>query len=65
MRIEIRPVEGPEVTAEISVIYSRPSEKSGFYMIGSKFEEISELDKRNLLVLLDTISRMEQELAEP
>ncbi|NQU07015.1 MAG: PilZ domain-containing protein [Candidatus Abyssubacteria bacterium] len=65
MRIEIRPIEGPEVTAGIRVINSRRSERNGFYLVGSKFEEISELDKRNLLVLLDTISRMEQELAGP
>ena len=65
MRIEIRPIEGPEVTAGIRVIHSRPSEKSGFYLVGSKIEEISEHDRRNLLVLLDTISRMEQKLAGP
>ena len=65
MHFEVRPIEGPEVMAKIEVLYSRRSVRSGFYIVGSRFKEISEHDRQNLLVLLDTISRMEHDLSNP
>lgn len=64
LSFKIRPIEGPEVAAMIKVTHTHQSEKSGFYRIGSEFHEISEQNKRNLLVLLDTIGRLEQNLSQ-
>jgi len=64
LSFKIRPIEGPEVAAMIKVIHTKQSEKRGFYLIGSEFHEISEQDKRNLLVLLDTVGRLEQDLSQ-
>jgi c-di-GMP-binding flagellar brake protein YcgR len=63
LRLELRPIEGPELSAKIKVLHSRQSEKNGFFAVGSRFEEISEGDRRNLLQLIATINRMQHELA--
>lgn len=63
MHLEIRPIEGPEVSAKIKVIHARRSAKDGFHLIGSQFDEMSESDRQNLLVLLDTIGRLEKDLS--
>ena len=64
MRIEIRPIEGPEVAASLRVLHAGTSMKNGFYLIGSAFEKISGHDKQSLLLLLDTISRLEDDLSQ-
>jgi hypothetical protein len=63
MQFKIRPIEGPEMDAKIRVIHIRPSTANGFYVIGSRFEGLSELDQQNLLTLLHTVNRMEKDLA--
>jgi hypothetical protein len=62
--LEIRPIEGPELAAKIKVLHSRHSEKNGFFVIGSQFEEMSEGDRQNLHFLIATIERMENDLAQ-
>ena len=64
MSLEVRPIEGPELSARIKVLYSRSSSNDGFYIIGSQFAEMSESDKQSLLILLNTIQRMEQNMQE-
>jgi hypothetical protein len=64
LSVEIRPIEGPEVNARIKVLHIRDSSSSGFFVIGSKFEEINERSRQNLLVLLDTINRLEDDLSK-
>ena len=63
LRLEVRPIEGPELSARIRVLHSRQSEKKGFFAVGSRFEEISESDRRNLLQLIATINRMRHDLS--
>jgi hypothetical protein len=62
LHIEVRPIEGPELSARIQVLHSQQSKKHGFFCIGSRFEEMSELDRQNLLLLLATINRMQHDL---
>jgi hypothetical protein len=62
LRIEVRPIEGPEMSARIQVLHAQHSEKNGFFSVGSRFEEMSELDRQNLLVLIATINRMQNNL---
>ncbi len=64
MSFEVRPIEGPDLSAQIKVLHSRSSSKDGFYVIGSQFAEMGEGDKQSLLVLLNTIQRMEQDMQE-
>ena len=61
--LDIRPIEGPDLSARIKVLHTRRSDKNGFFAIGSKVEEISERDRRNLLQLIATIKRMRQNLS--
>jgi hypothetical protein len=63
LHFEIRPIEGPDVVAKIRVLHARPSGANGLYIIGSEFDELSELDRQNLLTVLHTIGRMEEDLA--
>lgn len=63
MRLKVRPIIGPEMTARIKVLHTRPSATSGFYVIGSEFRELGEQDRQNLLTLLLTIGQMEEDLA--
>ncbi len=63
MHFKVRPIIGPEMTARIKVLHTRPSTTSGFYVIGSEFDELSEQDRQNLLTLLLTISQLEEGLA--
>ena len=60
---EIRPIEGPDVVAKIRVLHARPSESNGLHIIGSEFDELDERERQNLLTVLHTISRMEEDLA--
>lgn len=62
MCVEIRPIEGPQVAATIKALHIQRSERSGFYLVGTEFEEISARDRQNLLLLLDTIGRLEKDL---
>jgi hypothetical protein len=62
--MEIRPIEGPEVFARIRVLHTRRSPKKVFYLIGAEFEEISGSGKQGLLLLLDTITRVEADLLQ-
>jgi hypothetical protein len=62
--LEIRPIEGPELAARIKVLHSRNSEKNGFFVVGSQFEEMSEGDRQNLHFLIATIERMENNLSQ-
>jgi hypothetical protein len=62
LRIEVRPIEGPELSARIQVLHAQYSKKNGFYSIGSRFEEMSELDRQNLFSLIATINRMQHDL---
>ena len=64
MNFMIRPIEGPEMDAKIKVLYTRPSSTKGFYIIGSRFEELNEDNRQNLLTLLHMVNRMEQDLAQ-
>jgi hypothetical protein len=64
MRFRIRPIEGPDMDAKIKVLHTRPSAAKGFYIIGSEFEELTESGRQNLLMLLQTVDRMERGLAE-
>ncbi len=64
MSLEIRPIEGPDLSARIEVLYSQSSSNDGFYIIGSQFSEMSESDKQSLLILLQTIQRMEHDMQE-
>jgi hypothetical protein len=63
MDIEISPIEGPGVAARLRVVRACRSARNGLYVIGAEFEEISEQDRQNLLALLDTIGRLEQDLS--
>ena len=63
LRLEVRPIEGPELSARIKVLHSRQSEKNGFFAVGSTFEDISEGDRRSLLQLIATIKRIKQDLS--
>jgi len=60
---EIRPIEGPDVVAKIRVLHARPSGTNGLHIIGSEFDELGEHDRQNLLTVLHTITRMEEDLA--
>ena len=62
MRLTIRPIEGPEVVARIRVLHTQSSTSSGFYLIGAAFEDLKEGSRQNLLILLETISRLEASL---
>ena len=64
LHLEIRPIEGPELATKIRVLHSRHSEKHGFFVIGSQFEEMSEGDRQNLHFLIATIERMEENLSQ-
>ncbi len=64
LRLEVRPIEGPELSAMIRVLHTRESDKNGFFAIGSRVEEISERDRQNLLQLIATINRMQHDLSE-
>ncbi len=64
LRIEIRPIEGPDLAVGLEVIHTRRSNRRGFFLIGSRFEDMDERDRRSLLVLLETISRLEKDLSE-
>ena len=64
LQLKIRPIEGPEVAAKIRVLHSRHSEKDGFFVIGSQFEEMSEGNRQNLHLLIATIERMEDNLSQ-
>lgn len=63
LHLEIRPIEGPELSAKIKVVHSRHSEKNGFFVVGSQIEEMSEGDRQNLHFLIATIERMENNLS--
>lgn len=62
MQLHIHPIEGPEVKAKIRVMHKRSSAKNGFYIIHSEFSEVSGRNRQNLLILLDTISRLQEDL---
>ena len=62
LRFELRPIEGPEVTARGKVLHVRRSARNGFFLVGTKIEEIGEQDAQKLLIFVDTINRMEKDL---
>ncbi|MBI4832867.1 MAG: PilZ domain-containing protein [Candidatus Lindowbacteria bacterium] len=62
LHFELRPIVGPEVAARIKVVHTQPSATQGFYVIGSEFAELAEEESQNLLILLDTINRLEEGL---
>lgn len=64
LHIGIRPIIGPEVTARIRVLHARPSMTNGFYIVGSEFDDLEECEKQNLVTLIHTIDRFEEDLAE-
>ena len=65
MDIEISPIEGPGVAARLRVVHACRSARNGLYVVGAEFDEISEQNRQNLLALLDTIGRLEQDLSGP
>jgi hypothetical protein len=64
LRFELRPIEGPEVTARGKVLHVRRSARTGFFLVGMEIGEIDEQDAQKLLILIDTINRMEKDLSQ-
>ncbi len=64
LSVEIRPIEGSEFEAAIKIVHSRRSQKAGFFLIGASFEDLTGRNRQSLLILLDTIGRMERDLSQ-
>ena len=64
LRIEARPIEGPEFEVTIRVLHLRRSRRAGFFVVGSTFESLTEGARRDLLILLDTVGRLQRGLSQ-
>jgi hypothetical protein len=64
LRIEARPIEGPEFEATIRVLHLRRSRRTGLFVAGSTFESLSEGMRRDLVILLDTVDRLQRGLSQ-
>ncbi len=64
LRIEARPIEGPEFEATIRVLHLRRSRWAGLFVVGSTFKSPTEDTRRDLLILLNTVGRLQLGLSQ-